>query len=339
MCVATVCGIGKTEAVARGEREHAVDRGQRNIVTDATIAALAFESQEDGLGEAGERHAVREVLEVSDAEASRGVGEGDAASLDYREIGARPQPRGGVRRTRYVANYRSRRERRFVEDRTARGGRGHDELASGQRSQIRGGCDARARIAFELARLEQPAGGEESHSGSERISRRDGGPAPYNLEAAPAVGCRVAAKADDAGAELPREVYKLSNVLTDASPSAPGHLLRQKRQRQDKAIDRGSRLRADRRRLHHHARREGAGEGAEALEFVRPEPSKIWVRRDDVFEARVVNDKRIVGPGRVGAQMRYEAAHGIFVACGSTSGFVVARDGACGFVIIRRRDV
>ena len=151
MRVATAGGIGKTEAVARGEREHAIGRGQRNIITDATIAALAFESQDNGLGEAGERHAVREVLEVSGAEASRGVGEGDPASLDYREIGARPQPRGGVGRTRYVANYRSRRERRFVEDRTARGGRGHDELASGQRSQIRGGCDARARIAFEFA--------------------------------------------------------------------------------------------------------------------------------------------------------------------------------------------
>src|SRR5260370_11016076 len=151
MRVSTAVGMGKTEAVSRGEREHVVGRGQRNIVTDATIAALAFESQEDGLGEAGERHAVREVLEVSDAEASRGVGEGDAASLGYREIGARPQPRGGVRRTRYVANYRSRRERRFVEDRTARRGPRPDGLASGQRSPIRGGFDARARIAFELS--------------------------------------------------------------------------------------------------------------------------------------------------------------------------------------------
>src|SRR5260370_1024972 len=156
------------------------------------------------------------------------------------------------------------------------------------------------------------------------ISGRDRGPAAHHLEAAPAIGCRVAAKADDGGAELPREVYKLSNLLTDASPSAAGHLLRQKRQRQDKAINRGSRLRADRRRLHHHARRKGAGEGAEALEFVPPEPSKIWVRRHDVFEARVVNDKRIVRPGRVWAQMRYQAAHGIIVACGATSGFAVA---------------
>src|SRR5216683_3048657 len=117
MRVATAGGIGKTEAVARGEREHAIGRGQRNIITDATIAALAFESQDNGLGEAGERHAVREVLEVSGAEASRGVGEGDPASLDYREIGACPQPRGGVRRARDIADYRSRRERRFVEDR------------------------------------------------------------------------------------------------------------------------------------------------------------------------------------------------------------------------------
>src|SRR5260370_17206752 len=149
MCVEAVCGIGKTEAVARGEREHAIDRGQRNIVTDATIAALAFESQEDGLGEAGERHAVREVLEVSGAEASRGVGEGDPASLDYREIGAPPQPRGAVRRTRYVAHYRSRRERRFVEDRTARGGPGHDEPASGPRSSNPRGRDAPAPIPLE----------------------------------------------------------------------------------------------------------------------------------------------------------------------------------------------
>ena len=70
----TAGGIGETETVARGEREHAIDRSQRDIVTDATIAALAFESQEDGLGEAGERHAVRKVLEISGAEASRGVG-------------------------------------------------------------------------------------------------------------------------------------------------------------------------------------------------------------------------------------------------------------------------
>src|ERR1700730_3036750 len=147
----TTSGIGETETVARGEREHEIDRGQRNIVTDAAIAALAFESEQNCLGEACERHAVREVLEISDAEANRGVGEGDPASLDYREIGARAQPGGGVRRTRYVANYRSRRERRFVEDRTARGGRGHDDLACGQRSQIRGDCHARVRIAFELA--------------------------------------------------------------------------------------------------------------------------------------------------------------------------------------------
>ena len=147
----TAGGIGKTETVARGEHEHAVDRGQGNIVTDATIAALAFESEQNGLGEACERHAIGQVLEISGAEANRGIGEGDPASLDYREIGARPQQGGGVRRTRDVANYRSRCERRFVEDRTARGGRGHDELACGQRSQIRGDCDARVRIALELA--------------------------------------------------------------------------------------------------------------------------------------------------------------------------------------------
>src|ERR1700737_1725138 len=135
----TTSGIGETETVARGEREHAIDRGQRNIVTDAAIAALAFESEENCLGEACERHAVREVLEISDAEANRGVGEGDPASLDYREIGARAQPGGGVRRTRYVENYRS------------RGGRSDDGFACGQRSQIRGDCHARVRIAFELA--------------------------------------------------------------------------------------------------------------------------------------------------------------------------------------------
>src|SRR5260370_16721761 len=105
MCVEAVCGIGKTEAVARGEREHAVDRGQRNIVTDATIAALAFESQEDGLGEAGERHAVREVLEVSDAEASRGVGEAAPASPPLRETRSPPPPPAGAPPTPSAPNY------------------------------------------------------------------------------------------------------------------------------------------------------------------------------------------------------------------------------------------
>src|SRR5579864_2946996 len=95
-------GIGETETVARGEREHAVDRGQRDIVTNAPIAALAFEREENCLGEACERHAIGQVLEISNAEANRGIGEGDPASLDYREIGACPQPRGGVRRTRDV---------------------------------------------------------------------------------------------------------------------------------------------------------------------------------------------------------------------------------------------
>src|SRR5260370_39463902 len=97
MRVSTAVGMGKTEAVSRGEREHVVDRGQRNIVTDATIAALAFESQEDGLGEARERHAVRVGLAVSGAEASRGVGEGGPASLDYSEIRAGPPRDRAVR--------------------------------------------------------------------------------------------------------------------------------------------------------------------------------------------------------------------------------------------------
>src|SRR5689334_14664699 len=112
----TAGGIGETEAVARGECEHVIDRGQRDVVTDAAVAALAFESQEGGLGEACEGHAVGQVLKISDAEANCGIGEGDPASLDYREIGARAQPRGSVRRTRDVANYRSGRKRRFVED-------------------------------------------------------------------------------------------------------------------------------------------------------------------------------------------------------------------------------
>src|SRR5690348_13132607 len=147
----TVDSIGKTKTVAGGECEHAINGGEWDVVTDAAVAALAFESQEDGLGEACEGHAVGQVLKISDAEANCGIGEGDPASLDYREIGARAQPGGSVRRTRDVANYRSGRKRRFVEDRTARGGRGHRDLARGQRSQIRSDCDARVRIAFEFA--------------------------------------------------------------------------------------------------------------------------------------------------------------------------------------------
>ncbi len=77
-------GIRETKTVARGEREHAIDCGQGDVVADAAVAALALESQKDGLGEASERHAVGEVLEIADAEANRGIGKGDAASLDYR---------------------------------------------------------------------------------------------------------------------------------------------------------------------------------------------------------------------------------------------------------------
>src|SRR6266849_1949850 len=106
--------LREPEPVAPGERHHGIDLGQWNLVTDAVIAAVAFESQENRFTQASELDAVAQPELITRAEARARIAQRDQAAVEDDQLGPIAQPSRCVGRAGDIAHDSPRSEQSVV---------------------------------------------------------------------------------------------------------------------------------------------------------------------------------------------------------------------------------